>query len=439
MAEENMRLTEAKTAMLLHVPFFASLLLDIMTIRVTKDSTLWDELGVKPTAATDGKNLWFYDEFLTSLDIKEAVFVLCHEIGHAMWQHMARAKRYEDLGFEGDEFQPMVWNIAGDFVINDMLVQSGIGQMPKIGLHAPGKYTADMMIDDVYRDLMKNAIKVPTPNKAGKGDGGGGGQGKQPGQGGGQGKQPPQGQGGGQAQGNGPGDLSGATLDVHINGVEKIPENEMKRAIATAAEAAKAMGKMPAGLERFVDQLLKPRVQWQERLRHHITRAATREATTWTSPHRRRLVTQKIYLPSYTGKGAGTVVVVFDTSGSIGQRELTIFLSELADILDTCRPECVWLLSCDAQIYEDAIHQLEAAHDLVNYPPKIVGGGGTSFIPPFDWVIENDIDPACLIYLTDMLGTFPEEPPFPTIWCATMSNKEGPFGETIFIDIDTEA
>lgn len=423
---DNQRLTETKTAMLLHVPFFASLMMDLMKIKVTKDPSIWHELGLSPTAATDGKTIWFYDEFLTSLDIKEAVFVMCHEIGHMMWQHMPRAKVFVDLGFEGQEFREDVWNIAGDFVINDMLVKSNIGKMPKCGLHAPNKYTSEMLTDEVYRDLLKNAIKVPTPNK-GKGDGGGGGGQGQQGQGGGQGKQ-------GQGQGNGDGDLSGATLDAHINSTEQIPEVELKRAIATASEAAKAAGKMPAGLERFVEALLKPRVTWQERLRHHITRAATRECTTWTSPHRRRLVTQQIYLPSYTGKGAGTVVVVFDTSGSIGGKELQVFMSELADILDTCKPERVWLLSCDADIYEDAIHELYEGHDLINYPPKIRGGGGTSFIPPFQWVKENDIEPACLIYLTDLYGPFPEEPDFPTIWCCT-TDHEAPFGETIKIDI----
>jgi predicted metal-dependent peptidase len=401
---DNIRMTEAKTAMLLHVPFFASLLLDIMRVKITKDSTIWDELGTTPTAATDGKTIWFYDDFLTSLDVREAVFVICHEIGHMMWQHMPRAKTFMDLGFEGQEFQPMIWNIAGDFVINDMLVKSNIGQMPKIGLLAK-QYTSEMLTDEVYRDLMKNA----QPS-------GGGGSGK--GQ-----------QGAGGKQGGGHGGF-----DTHIPGTEQISETELKRAVATASEAAKAVGKMPASLERFVESLLKPKVNWQERLRHHVTRASTRESTTWSSPHRRRLVTQKIYLPSYTGKGAGTIVVVFDTSGSIGEKELQIFLSELADILDTCKPEVVWLMSCDAAIDPASIHELYEGHDLVNHPPKIIGGGGTSFVPPFEWCKEQGLEPACLVYLTDLYGGFPEEPDFPVIWCCT-TDKEAPFGETIKIDI----
>lgn len=411
---DNQRMTEVKTAMLLHVPFFASLLLDLMQIKITKDSTLWDELGVTPTAATDGKRIIFYEPFLDSMDLKEAVFVTCHEVGHTMWEHMNRAKTYMDQGsFDGQPFEPRLWNMAGDYIINDMLVKSGIGQMPKIGL-LDAKYTCDMLTEDVYRALMKQC------------QGGKQGQGQQPGGPGQQG----QGQGSGKnAHGN-----HGDTLDAHLPQHSPISETELKRSIATAKEAAKAMGKMPAALERMVEQYLQPKVSWKERLRHHVTRAATREATTWTSPHRRRLVTQKVYLPSYTGFGAGQIVVAFDTSGSVGATELAQYMGELSDILATCRPEKVFVVSCDAAIYEDSIAVLEEGHDLINHPPKIIGGGGTDFRPVFTWIEQEGIEPACLIYLTDLMGTFPSAAPdYPVIWAATYKG-EAPFGETIFID-----
>jgi predicted metal-dependent peptidase len=416
------RLTEIKTAMLLHVPFFASLLLDMMEVKVTKDSTLWDDLGVTPTCATNGKRITWYEPFLVALDLKEAVFVTCHEIGHCMWMHMARAKMYADQGsFDGNPFEPRLWNIAGDYIINDMLVKSGIGQMPKVGL-LDSKFTSDMLTDDVYRALFK---KMPPK-------GGGGQQSPQGAMQGGQGT--PQGGSSKGQHGN-----HGDTLDAHIHETTQTSEAEMKRAIATAKEAAKAMGKMPAALERMVDQYLQPKVKWREKLRHCVTRAASREASSWASPHRRRLVTQKVYLPSYTGFGAGKIVVAFDTSGSVGERELQQYMGELSDILDTCRPEEVIVVSCDAEVYPDSIQYLQEGHDLINYPPKIIGGGGTRFEPVFEWLDEEGIEPACLIYLTDLMGSFPkEEPKYPVIWAATMEG-EAPFGETIFIDAKEEA
>jgi predicted metal-dependent peptidase len=320
--------------------------------------------------------------------------------------HMSRAKMYADQGtFDGQPFDPRLWNMAGDYIINDMLVKSGIGQMPKIGL-LDAKFTSEMLTDDVYRELMKQQ----SGNKGGN-----------------QGQGQPQ--GGKGADGN-----QGDTLDAHIHDTTQTTETEMKRAIATAKEAAKAMGKMPAALERMVDQYLQPKVKWREKLRHCVTRATSREASTWASPHRRRLVTQRIYYPSYTGFGAGKIVVAFDTSGSVGQRELNQYMGELSDILDTCRPEQVIVVSCDAELYEDSITYLEDGHDLINHPPKIIGGGGTSFVPVFDWIDSEGIEPACVIYLTDLCGTFPkDEPKYPVIWATTMEG-EAPFGETIFID-----
>lgn len=410
MTTENQRLTEVKTAMLLHVPFFASLLLDQMDVQLTNDSSLWDQLGMPPTCATDGRRIIWFEPFLNSLDLKEAVFVTCHEIGHGMWMHMHRAKVFLDVGFEGQPFEPGMWNAAGDYIINDMLVKSGIGTMPKVGL-IDQKYTSEMLTDDVYRDLMKQ--KPP--------GGKGAGQGKQ-----------------GQQQGNQPGNQPGnqqRSFDAHIPQLSPVSDQDMKRAIASAKEAAKAMGKMPAALERIVDSYLKPKVSWKEKLRHVVTRAVSREATTWSTPHRRRLVTTGIYYPSYTGYGAGQVVVVFDTSGSIGQVELNMFLTELDDILQTTRPESIILMSCDATVYKDAIHYLSAGDDIKAYPPKIKGGGGTSFRPPFKWVDDEGFHPAALVYLTDLYGDFPADAPnYPVIWCSTVESQVAPWGETIFID-----
>lgn len=395
-AEDNPEYTKIKTAMLVHVPFFSSLLFDIMHVEIGKFPQFFGE-NQKGTAATDGKNIYFDEDFLKSLKLPEAVFVMCHEIGHAMWMHMARAKRYLDMGFEGEPFDPRRWNIAGDYVINDMLVKSGIGKMPPVGL-IDKKYTSDMQVEDVYRDLKD---QIPPPKCVEIGISGHGNH--------------------------------GDTLDVHIHTPCDINDAEMKRAVQTALEAAKAQGKVPEALERFAMNFVKPQVSWQERLRYHVARAVARDATTWTRPHRRRLITQGVYLPTMTGFGAGDVVVVVDTSGSIGQAELDTFFSELDDILMNCRPTMVALIGCDAAI--SSVHILEAGQSMRENPPKLGGGGGTSFVPPFEHVEKEGWKPSALIYFTDMYGDFPSEaPPYPTIWCRT-TEVHAPWGEEIEVKI----
>jgi predicted metal-dependent peptidase len=63
---------------------------------------------------------------------------------------------------------------------------------------------------------------------------------------------------------------------------------------------------------------------------------------------------------------------------------------------------------------------------------KPKGGGGTSFIPPFEYLEKNGIDPKCVIYLTDGYGTFPSESDVkvPTMWLMT-TDVEPPFGECV--------
>ena len=231
MSTQNSHLTAAKTAMLLHVPFFASLLLDMMKLHVGKFPDKFPPGN--ETAATDGKNIWMDEDFIEKLTLPELVFVLCHEVGHAMWQHMARGKRYFDLGFEGNKFDPRLWNVAGDYVINDMLVQAHIGAMPSMGLHDIKRATQSDLVDDVYKKLYK-------------------------------------------MEKDDPGSVNGDSMDVHILDLGEGNEVEWKRACKTAANADKAMGKLPGSLERFVDNLLNPQIPWQEKLRYHVARAISR-------------------------------------------------------------------------------------------------------------------------------------------------------------------
>jgi hypothetical protein len=51
-------------------------------------------------------------------------------------------------------------------------------------------------------------------------------------------------------------------------------------------------------------------------------------------------------------------------------------------------------------------------------------------------VAENNVAPACLIYLTDLCcDSFPETPYYPVLW-VTESRRTAPFGETIRISAE---
>lgn len=414
------RFTEMRASMLLHVPFFASLLLDMMDSRVGK----YDGI---PTAGTNGKTIWWDEDFLAKLTLPEAVFVCCHELGHAMWMHMARIKRHMDLGFEGKPFNPGIANVAADYIINDMLVKAKVGTMPKECL-IDSRFTGDMLFEDVYRELMK---QMPPQGGGGQGPPQPGGQGQGQSSGG-QG-QPPPGAGG---QPNQQGTGGKTPIDAHVYEVSTATESEVKRQIASARNQAKAMGNMPANLERWVENMLAPKVNWRERMRHLITKVLGRDTTTWTAPHRRRLMTQKIYYPSYTGFGAGTVVWATDTSGSMGSKEFDASFAEVADILQTCKPEKLFMMACDAKVHN--VHELASYADVYGEKPEMRGGGGTAFAPVFDKVEELGLTPDILIYFTDGYGNFPsEKPDYPVLWVST-TDHEYPWGEVVKVDLSGE-
>lgn len=424
------RLTESKAALLLNQPFFASLMLDMMTVELGTFPQVF--AGRTPTMATNGKTIWIDEEFILSLSVNQAVFVLCHEIGHAMWTHMRRGKQYADMGFDGRPFNHKCWNFAGDYVINDMLTKAEIGKMPKGGLLDP-KYQYTDMVDDVYRKLLEDQDECPQCGGSGREDGDGGdeeGEGEG-GSGGEDGDQPCSSCGG-----SGTGDMEGDTLDTHVNETveEPVSDAQWRRAVASAKDAAKAMGQMPAHLERAVETLLDARVPWEDKLRKSMAKKIGKDTTNWSRPHRRRYITQGIIMPTYQGFGAGHIIFCVDTSGSMSDKELAQALGECDKILADCNPERVTLIGCDARV--ETVLELVDGDRLADNIPRIGGGGGTSFIPPFEWVKEQGVRPDTLVYFTDTGGTFPtDDPGFPVIWCCSQDWCEPPFGEIIRAEV----
>jgi predicted metal-dependent peptidase len=102
-------------------------------------------------------------------------------------------------------------------------------------------------------------------------------------------------------------------------------------------------------------------------------------------------------------------------------------------ILTDCNPARVILMGCDAKV--EKVHELEMGDSLQGNIPPLGGGGGTSFRPPFDWLVEQGIRPETLVYFTDMYGDFPEDPGYPVIWCSSTADKEAPFGDTIHVEV----
>jgi predicted metal-dependent peptidase len=127
------------------------------------------------------------------------------------------------------------------------------------------------------------------------------------------------------------------------------------------------------------------------------------------------------------------VVVGVDTSGSVGPKELNMFMAEISGILADVQPKRLIIMWCDANI--GRVDECEDENDLNTLRCKgVPGGGGTSFVPVFEEIEKMNITPDALVYLTDGMGTFPRTAPkYPVIWGNIYPASKYPFGDVVDI------
>ena len=380
------KLTKARTRLLLSQPFFGSLALRMGLI----------ENPAIETMATNGKDVYFNPDFVDGMSMDELVGVLAHEVMHPACNHHTRR----------DARDPERWNMAADYAINPFLIDNGF-TLPD-----------EALIDPAYSGLSAEAIYNRLP-AAQSGGGGGDDQGSNcPDPGGCGGVMDAPSQGGGAPS---PAELAAA-------------EAEFRQAVAQAATVAKNAGKLPGDLARIVDEVLRPKVDWRDVLRRFVTDNAKQDYR-WAPPNR-RFIHQGIYLPSCRSEQFPPIAIAIDTSGSVDQREMNQFAAELTAILEDCMPQQIHVLYCDSRLRNA---ETFSPHDLP-ITLNARGGGGTDFRPPFEWLDEASIDPACMVYLTDLCcSRYPDEPAYPTLWVTSSSPEfvtgygEPPFGEIVYM------
>lgn len=381
-------LSKAKTALVIHYPFFGTLIMNT-PIKVVE----W-----VPTMAVDGRNIYYNEKFLASKTVNEIMFILAHEVIHCALQHVWR----------GGHRDPKRWNYAIDYITNDLLVKEQIGTMPKDGLLDPALVAkAGGLAERVYELIPE--IKSESYTSASGSDGSGDDDGKS-------------------------GSYNGTSIDQCLppkdtsGGADSAQDQqEWRLKTQQAINAAKMQGKLSANMERFIGEALKSKVDWREVLRRFVSKRAKIDYT-WARP-KRRMIGSDIYLPSLGGQTMGRLVVAVDCSGSIGGEELSEFGSEIAAIVEDVKPSETVVLYFDSQVCGDP--QVFRPGDTVKLEPR--GGGGTAFWPIFKYIDENQLDPVCCVFLTDLYGDFGQEvPEYPLLWVVNHESEVAmPFGERV--------
>jgi predicted metal-dependent peptidase len=389
-ADVQERIVVARIGLLLRHPFFGNMATRLK-IQAADD---WC-----PTAATDGRNLYYNTQFFNAMSNKEIEFVIAHEILHCVYDHFSRR----------DHRNPKLYNIAADYIVNNLLVRDRIGLKPKlIDCFQDFKYEG-WSSEEVYDELYKNAEKIDF-------------------------------------------DKLGELLDEHIdwesdgdedgeNGNSKGRprlskeeldqiKDEIKEAMIQAASAAGA-GNTPAGIQRLIKEMTEPKMNWRELLRQQI-QSTIRSDYTFARPSRKGWHTGAV-LPGMNFADQIDISIALDMSGSIGNDQASDFLGEIQGIMDEFKEYNIKLWCFDTKVYNEQDFSADGADNLTSY--EIMGGGGTDFDANWIYMKENDIQPKKFIMFTD---GYPWNSWGDPDYCDTIfiihghhdKNLEAPFGQT---------
>lgn len=355
----------AKAVLLTVSPFIASLLNKARVI-VTP--------AIKTAGVDTANNIAINPEFFMSLNSGERVFVLAHEVLH--WAFLDPSR----VGERNKE----LWNFVTDAVNNTMLMEflnpgrlfdgmitlATIDTIIGIGHHNLSKMTKE----EIYK-LLENEL-----SSFGQGGGSGGNSESEchDGSSGNSGSKSSEiKQGSEHSLG---GDLKDKPISGHViqegsrdiyssNNQDELGE-AMKRAIAEAEQMQKIRGNMPAGLQRAINNILRPKVPWKVVLRQYLKDGLGRISTqSWKKLSRRH----KDY-PGNKRLVTPTVWVGIDTSGSIGRQELEQFISEVYGIAKQLKARII-VVPWDAEVYEPI--KVNSVKDVRYISRHLRGGGGT--------------------------------------------------------------
>ncbi len=426
------RLEAARTRLILDKPFLGALVLRLPMVAANPN---WCK-----TTATDARKFYYNPAYIDSLTTGQLQFVLAHEALHCALSHFAR---------RGHRIKKR-WDIACDYAINPLLVDDGLEPPP--GALILNEFR-EMTAEEIYPCIEENDNLTPMDHHVYDADEDeGSGQQENASEGDSENKSPrpqpsqrdEQGEGGSPRQqqqddsgANGnletpqggkhgdAGDEMGAPKPDPLSPqeIEALSTQWQQRLVGAAQQAMQA-GKLGGALRRMIDFMVQPSLPWRMLLARYVTSIA-RDDYSYSRPSNRR--GDPAIFPSLRSAQLNLAVAI-DVSGSVNDREIGEFLSEINAIKSQIRSRVI-LMACDSALSSGCPWIYEPWEELT-MPTQIKGGGGTSFVPPIDHLQKADQQPDILVYFTDAQGKFPPEPAFPVIWLVK-GRGQVPWGQRI--------
>ena len=171
---------------------------------------------------------------------------------------------------------------------------------------------------------------------------------------------------------------------------------------------AKLPGTVPAGLLRWAEEVLTPKVNWRAVLAAELRRAVAEVSGavdySYRRPSRRSAVAGPVVLPALR-RPVPEVAVVCDTSGSMTEDLLAMVLAEVEGLLRALGlARQVRVLACDAAVAP--VQRVSSARQV-----ELIGGGGTDMGAGIGAAAALRPRPAVTVVLTDGYTPWPAVAP----------------------------
>lgn len=369
-------LEKARVSLILNEPFFASIALKMDFVASPEQEAM----------KTDGRKILYNPKMFESLRPEERTGIIAHTVMHvAMMHHLRVHGRDEKL-----------WNKACDFAINPLLKKSNI--------FVPSDAQMSQRFDGENAESIYEILKQE------------------------QQEQQQQNSGGGQGEGQGQPDYKpyGDVMQPPQGSDIKELEQEVREMVVEAHNAAKQAGKLPSFVKELMEDVVEPKQPWKEILQRFVSSLAKNDYS-WVRPNPRYLPSG-MYLPALHSEEIGGIVFAIDTSGSISNKLLMEFVSEIRDAASIMKVP-VTVIQCDTQVQK----VFEMDEDDSKF--KFKGRGGTAFQPVFNYVTQNLPDTKAIVYFTDGEAFDNYKEPFcPVLW-AIYDNRRfnAKFGEVVIV------
>ena len=400
---------------------------------------------------TNGVVIGYNPDAVLSMSILNNVFVIAHEIMHNLMCHSTRRNGRD----------PRLWNIAGDYCINSLLVKLKVGEFPRKEDGKPDcllndKYDGSKLSTEAVYNMLSAKVKPrEQPKKKPKG----------------------------KPQDNPKGESKGAPQQGDeqeaepVQPLEDLISEQFKEEIAKSkmglvedyvpdeeniwekrgpSDHNEPHQKLPSSTQELEDMYAEARIHgefagekqsgnrgfdweeivalnseevisWEDALREYLT-VKSRTVKNWMKPSNKWLQ-HGFWMPSKAGKSLDDIVIMIDESGSMSEEEIQAVFTNIGELFE----------GGDIPLCNVAIIHFSGYSDIPDQHVEIINegdmpeyarrtSGGTDFEGAFKKAVQLEergmIQPSCYIVMTDMEDYYPDEPDYPVLWMSTQSYEQ---------------